>query len=79
MAVYQDDKAKKLEGVRSLIKYATLCDYMLVPTEEERLKGLAADYPELIPGYGSRGWWCAALPSGHPQTAPPSRSCACVP
>ena len=51
-SIYQDDKEEKLKGVRSLIKYATLCDYMLVPTEEEGLRG----FPELIPGYGSRGW-----------------------
>ena len=38
--------------MRSLIRYATLCDYMLVPTEEERLPQL----PHGIPGYGSRGW-----------------------
>ena len=31
-SIYQDDKEEKLKGVRSLIKYATLCDYMLVPT-----------------------------------------------
>jgi len=55
-SIYQDDKAKKLEGVRSLIKYATLCDYMLVPTDKEGLYGEAAYYPENIPGYGSRGW-----------------------
>jgi len=51
-SIYQDDKEEKMKGVRSLIKYATLCDYMLVPTEEERLP----TYPERIPGYGSRGW-----------------------
>ena len=51
-SIYQDDKEEKLKGVRSLIKYATLCDYMLVPTEEERLPS----GPEHIPGYGSRGW-----------------------
>ena len=75
MAVYQDDKAKKLEGVRSLIKYATLCDYMLVPTEEERLEGNAASYPDSIPGYGSRGWWCAARPSA---PLPPPLTSACL-
>ena len=42
----------------SLIKYATLCDYMLVPTEEVELEGNAAKYPEDIPQYGARG--CAA-------------------
>jgi len=52
-SIYQDDKEEKMKGVRSLIKYATLCDYMLVPTEEEALH---SPYPESIPGYGLRGW-----------------------
>ena len=51
-SIYQDDKEEKLKGVRSLIKYAALCDYMLVPTEEEGL----SRFPDAIPGYGSRGW-----------------------
>jgi len=51
-SIYQDDKEAKMKGVRSLIKYATLSDYMLVPTEEERLP----NHPSRIPGYGSRGW-----------------------
>lgn len=42
--------------MKSLIKYATLCDYMLVPTEETSLTWKAAEYPECIPGYGRRGW-----------------------
>ena len=29
---------------------------MLVPTEEAKLTGLAAEYPEDIPGYGTRSW-----------------------
>ena len=33
-SIYQDDAAEKGKGVASLIKYATLCKYMLVPTEE---------------------------------------------
>ena len=33
-SIYQDDEAEKLKGVVSLIRYATLCQYMLVPTEE---------------------------------------------
>ena len=37
IAVYQDDKAKKLDGVKSLIKWATMCQYMLIPTEEEKI------------------------------------------
>ena len=53
-AVYQDDKEEKLKGVKSLIQYATMCEYMLVPTEEA---GRLLGYPEEIPGYGTRGWW----------------------
>ena len=56
-SIYQDDEAEKLKGVISLIRYATLCQYMLVPTEEAELVGPAAYYPEFIPAYGSRGWW----------------------
>ena len=43
-----------------MIQYATMCEYMLVPTEEE---GFLRPYPDLppfphdIPGYGTRGWW----------------------
>ena len=51
-SIYQEDKEEKLKGVRSLIKYAALSDYMLVPTEEE----WTLEDPERIPGYGSRGW-----------------------
>ena len=53
-AVYQDDKEEKLKGVKSLIQYATMCEYMLVPTEEE---GDLSSWPDDIPGYGTRGWW----------------------
>ena len=56
-SIYQDDEAEKLKGVVSLIRYATLCQYMLVPTDEAKLVGNAASYPEDIPAYGSRGWW----------------------
>ena len=56
-SIYQDDEAEKLKGVKSLIRYATLCQYMLVPTEEAVLLGAASKYPEEIPAYGSRGWW----------------------
>ena len=45
---------KKLEGVKSLIQWATMCQYMLVPTEEEEIDN---KYPEYLPGYGRRGWW----------------------
>ena len=54
----QDDETEKLRGVMSLIKYATLCQYMLVPTEEVQLYDDAEDNPEDIPQYGARG--CAA-------------------
>jgi len=54
-SIYQDEKEEKMKGVRSLIKYATLSDYMLVPTEEKNIVA-SPDYPERIPGYGSRGW-----------------------
>ena len=43
-----------MKGVRSLIQYATMCEYMLVPTEEELFM---APFPHRIPGYGTRGWW----------------------
>ena len=56
-SIYQDDEAEKLKGVTSLIRYATLCQYMLVPTEEARLSSLARTYPDSIPTYGTRGWW----------------------
>ena len=52
-AVYQDDKVKKLEGVKSLIQWATMCQYMLIPTEEK----INTIFPEQLPGYGRRGWW----------------------
>ena len=48
---------EKLKGVISLIRYATLCQYMLVPTDEAKLVGLATIVPSRIPAYGSRGWW----------------------
>ena len=44
-----------MKGVKSLIQYATMCEYMLVPTEEERLPHYGL--PSEIPGYGTRGWW----------------------
>ena len=56
-SIYQDDEAEKLKGVKSLIRYATLCQYMLVPTEEAKLVNRADWLPERIPAYGSRGWW----------------------
>jgi len=54
-AVYQDHKEEKLKGVRSLIQYATMCEYMLVPTEEGGW--CLYSFPHRIPGYGTRGWW----------------------
>ena len=45
---------EKIKGVMSLIRYATLSTYMLVPTEEKEL-GMYS-HPELIPHYGTRGW-----------------------
>ena len=56
-SIYQDDEAEKLKGVKSLIRYATLCQYMLVPTEEPELVFPATIWPNHIPAYGSRGWW----------------------
>ena len=46
-SICQDDEEEKLKGVKSLLRYASLCQYMLIPTEEMKLKA-----------YGSRGWWC---------------------
>ena len=51
--IYQDDKAIKGLGVRSLIKYATLCKAMLIPTEEANVKGW---FQFKMEGYGKRGW-----------------------
>ena len=56
-SIYQDKEVEKLKGVASLIRYATLCQYMLVPTEEAALVHNAAHYPNCIPAYGSRSWW----------------------
>ena len=56
-SIYQDDEVEKLKGVVSLIRYATLCQYMLVPTDEAELNYIEAQYPDSIPAYGSRGWW----------------------
>ena len=39
----------------SLIKYATLCKYMLVPLDQRKDK-LPFD-PYHIKDYGERGWW----------------------
>lgn len=50
----QDDPEERRKGARSLLAYATRCTYMLVPTEEHELRGIAT--PEKIPGYGARAW-----------------------
>ena len=75
-SIYQDDKEEKLKGVRSLIQYAALCDYMLVPTEEEELDVDLG--PHRIPGYGARGWCrCSHAPYIPPQArgmTPPRRT-----
>lgn len=55
-SIYQDNEDEKSKGMMSMITYATLCQYMLVPTEEDYLQGVAAKHPEGIPGYGTRGW-----------------------
>ena len=52
-SIYQDDEAEKGKGVASLIKYATMCKAMLVPTEEAVVE---ARWPEKLPAYGTRGW-----------------------
>ena len=53
-SIYQDDEVEKIKGVMSLIRYATLSTYMLVPTEEKDL-GHFFLWPNLIPHYGTRG------------------------
>ena len=39
----------------SLIKYATLCKYMLVPLDQS--KGELPSHAFYIEEYGERGWW----------------------
>jgi len=51
-SIDQDDHEKKLLGVKSLIRYVQLADCVLIPMEEE---GIAARFPERLPGYGKRG------------------------
>ena len=62
-SIDQDDPELKLKGVQSLIKYATLCTFMLIPVEEEedirRLQDphdAAGWDPSGLPGYGPRAW-----------------------
>ena len=54
-SIYQDDDETKGKGVVSLIKYATLCKYMLVPLDQRN--GELPMYPDEIKDYGERGWW----------------------
>ena len=70
-SIYQDNEEEKLKGVYSLIKYATLCKFMLIPTEEPSLTGSAAKYPEEIPGYGNRGWHAAPGYPNHESSPKP--------
>ena len=77
----------KGKGVESLIQYATLSKYMLVPLDmsmgelDDSNSGLGAFLPEQIPSYGERGWWYAAAapldPSRSPAT-PRLTPAACV-
>ena len=65
----------KGKGVESLIQYATLSKYMLVPLDMSmgklRRSGLGGlVLPEQIPSYGERGWWYAAAPPLDPSRAP---------
>ena len=88
-SIYQDDPATKWKGVESLIKYATLSKYMLVPLDMSmgEFRSLVGDsgggivYPHRIPSYGERGWWYAAAtpldPSRSPAT-PRLTPAACV-
>ena len=83
-SIYQDDPATKWKGVESLIKYATLSKYMLVPLDMsmgELRSTTGRLLPELIPSYGERGWWYAAsaplAPSRSPAT-PRLTPAACV-
>lgn len=56
-SISQDDTEQKEKQVRSLIRYATMSQFMLVPTEEEGGAGQDLDWrPQNIPGYGTRAW-----------------------
>ena len=55
-SIHQDEPEIKAKGVVSLIKYATLSSYMLVPLDQAELTDDSATYPEDIPNYGERGW-----------------------
>ena len=64
-AVYQDEKAKKLDGVKSLIKWATMCQYMLIPTEEKMIK---TKYPDELGAEGPNG--LPRMKGGNPAGEP---------
>jgi len=62
-AIDQDSPELKLKGIQSLIKYVTMCTFMLIPVEvEEEIPRLdqphdAAGWdPGSLPDYGSRAW-----------------------
>ena len=65
-SIDQDDPLIKLQGVRSLIAYATMCAVMLIPTEEASLRSYLFATPKDLPWYGTRGWTrveCTPLPA----------------
>ena len=68
-SIYQDNEKEKLKGVYSLIKYATLCKFMLIPTEESSFPQRFP--PEYIPGYGKRGWHAAPGYPNHKSSPKP--------
>ena len=75
-SIYQDNEEEKLKGVYSLIKYATLCKFMLIPTEELSLNKLSLGKestkpPAFIPGYGERGWHAAPGYPNHVSSPKP--------
>ena len=51
-SIDQDDREKKLLGVKSLIRYVQLADCVLIPTEVEEID---ANFPNELPCYGKRG------------------------
>ena len=53
-SISQDDEALKLLGIKSLIKYATLSAFMLIPSKET--PSILEPNPSDLPGYGSRAW-----------------------
>ena len=53
-SIAQDDKALKLKGIRSLIKYVTLSSFMLIPCKET--PDPLEPNPGRLPGYGPRAW-----------------------